>query len=234
MSGRFIAVFVTASVVLGSVLVGAEGRPQMSAPQDHLAWVAALLERMQSIKPGVTREQVLEVFAMHSGQSGLLDTVINRDCPYFVADVQYEQTSPLPRDAADPLLNWRQGRLIKISKPYLDAGWGAHASLNVVAPPSQRPDYVAWVGEVLASMQTITPGMTRAGLLKVFTTEGGLSMPLQRTFVSRDCRYFKVDVTFEAVGRPGRDSNGRETNKEDGRDIIVKISRPYLAFAVID
>ena len=100
------------------------------------------------------------------------------------------------------------------------------------APSSQ--DHVAWVAEALKRIQTITPGMTRADLLMVFTTEGGLSTGLRRTFVSRDCPYFKVDVEFEAVGRPGRDASGRVTLEEGGQDVIVQISRPYLQFSVID
>jgi hypothetical protein len=79
-------------------------------------------------------------------------------------------------------------------------------------------------------MQAILPGMTREALYQVFTTEGGLSTGLQRTFVSRDCAYFKVDVEFQAVGRPDRDGNGRVTLVEDGKDIILKISRAYLQF----
>ena len=95
-------------------------------------------------------------------------------------------------------------------------------------------NHVAWVTEVLIRMLAVKPGMTRNDLLRVFTTEGGISTGLQRTFVSRDCRYFKVDVEFEAVGRPSRDRDGRVTLEEYGRDIIVKISKPYLAFAVRD
>ena len=76
--------------------------------------------------------------------------------------------------------------------------------------------------------------MTRQALLAVFTTEGGLSTGLQRTFVSRDCPYFKVDVEFQAVGRPNRDGNGRVTLVEYSQDIIVKISRPYLQFTIAD
>ena len=68
----------------------------------------------------------------------------------------------------------------------------------------------------------------------LFTTEGGLSTGLRRTFVSRDCPYFKVDVEFQAVGRPDRDGNGRVTLVEDGQDIIQKISRPYLQFTIAD
>jgi len=89
-----------------------------------------------------------------------------------------------------------------------------------------------WVRDVLAKMETIRPGMTRAELLKVFRAEGGLSNGLERRFVSRDCAYFKVDVVFEAVGRPGHDSDGRVTVEEDPRDIIVKVSLPYLQFSI--
>ena len=94
--------------------------------------------------------------------------------------------------------------------------------------------HVAWVGESLQQMQTVKPGMTRADLLKVFTTEGGLSTGLSRTYVYRSCPYFKVDVEFDVVGRPARDNNGRVTLVESPQDIIKKISRPYLQFSVAD
>ncbi len=89
-------------------------------------------------------------------------------------------------------------------------------------------DHVAWVNTVLKRMQTIKVGMTQSELLSVFTPEGGISTPLKRTFVSRDCPFFKVDVEFEVVDRPSIASDGRVTSnwKEDR---IVKISRPYLA-----
>jgi len=94
--------------------------------------------------------------------------------------------------------------------------------------------HVAWVAETLQRMQAVKVGMTRKDLLAVFTTEGGLSTGLSRTFVSRACPYFKVDVEFEAVGRSNRDREGRVTLVEDQRDVIVKCSRPYLEFAVMD
>jgi hypothetical protein len=52
--------------------------------------------------------------------------------------------------------------------------------------------------------------------------------------VSRECPYFKVDVEFQAVGRPDRDGSGRVTLVEDGRDLISKISKPYLQFKIAD
>jgi hypothetical protein len=111
-----------------------------------------------------------------------------------------------------------------------------HASFALVSNGNDRAsqDHVAWVTEVLNKMQTISPGMTREALYRVFTTEGGMSTGLQCTFVSRDCPYFKVDVEFQSVGRPDRDADGRVTMVEDSRDLIVKISRPYLQFGIKD
>jgi hypothetical protein len=94
--------------------------------------------------------------------------------------------------------------------------------------------HVDWVTKVLERMQTVKPGFTRKALLAVFTTEGGLSTGLGRTFVSQDCPFFKVDVEFNAVGRPNRDENGRVTLVEADEDIILKVSTPYLQFSVMD
>lgn len=95
-------------------------------------------------------------------------------------------------------------------------------------------DHIGWVEASLKRIQSIQPGMTRAQLLEVFTTEGGLSTGVRRTYVSRDCLYFKVDVQFRPVGRSARDIEGRITVEEDERDVIIEISRPYLQFSIRD
>jgi hypothetical protein len=109
---------------------------------------------------------------------------------------------------------------------------GVAATAQVKDPLS--PEHLAWVSGVLRQMQSVKPGMTRERLLSVFTTEGGLSTGLQRTFVSKECPYFKVSVEFQAVGRPNRDEAGRVTLDEDSRDIIKTISQPYLEFSIMD
>ncbi len=91
-----------------------------------------------------------------------------------------------------------------------------------------------WISDSLREMKTIEVGKTRADLLKVFTTEGGLSTGLNRTYVYRQCPYIKVDVEFEAVGRSARDANGRVTLDEDNRDKIKSISKPYLEWSIMD
>jgi len=91
-----------------------------------------------------------------------------------------------------------------------------------------------WVARALEKMETIKPGMTRQDLLEVFSTEGGLSTGLRRTFVSQDCPYFKVVVEFKAVAQPDRGNAGFVTSVEDNRDIIVSVSKPFLQFSITD
>jgi hypothetical protein len=89
-------------------------------------------------------------------------------------------------------------------------------------------DRTAWIAASLRTMETIKPGMTRTDLLKVFTTEGGLSNRIHRTYVFRDCPYIKVDVEFKPVGQE------KEVLLEGPADVIITISRPYLNWSVMD
>jgi hypothetical protein len=91
--------------------------------------------------------------------------------------------------------------------------------------PSQLDrERTGWLAGALNAMQTIKVGMTRSDLMKVFTTEGGLSTTSQRTYVYCQCPYIKVDVRFAASSR----------DEELPTDKIVELSRPYLAWSVMD
>jgi hypothetical protein len=102
-------------------------------------------------------------------------------------------------------------------------------------PPSgQAASHTEWIARSLGEIQRIAVGKTRGDLLEVFTTEGGLFTGLSRTYVYRECPNIKVDVEFQAVGRPARNADGRVTLDESPDDIIAKISRPYLAWSIGD
>jgi hypothetical protein len=79
-----------------------------------------------------------------------------------------------------------------------------------------------WIANVLRQITSIHPGMTRRDLESTFTTEGGLSWREQQTFAYKDCRYIKVDVVFSGTGAT------------EAEDKIVRISKPYLAWTVMD
>jgi hypothetical protein len=89
-------------------------------------------------------------------------------------------------------------------------------------------EHTKWIDNVMSSILTIKPGATRKDLLKVFTTEGGLSTRTQRTYVYRRCPYIKVDVKFAPVGD---EDNGFTEMPEDK---VVEISRPYLQYTAAD
>ena len=82
-----------------------------------------------------------------------------------------------------------------------------------------------WVAKSLRRMETIKIGMSRAQLLRVFTTEGGISTRSAQTYIYRQCPYFKVNVNFRRVGR----ETGGNLN-----DKIVSISDPYLQWSVLN
>jgi len=81
--------------------------------------------------------------------------------------------------------------------------------------------HTQWVSNVLACIATIKPGMTRSDLLRVFTTEGGLSTRTHRTYVLKQCPTIKVDVEFSI-----------SANEAD--DKISQISKPYLDYSNYD
>ncbi len=84
-------------------------------------------------------------------------------------------------------------------------------------------EHTHWIDNALRSMQRIKLGDTRSELVQIFTTEGGVSNPSQRTYVYRHCPYIKVDVRFAPT-----------SDKELPADRIVSISRPYLDWSIAD
>jgi hypothetical protein len=89
-------------------------------------------------------------------------------------------------------------------------------------------DLTKQISTILTECRKIRPGMTRAELLKVFTTEGGLSTARWRTFVYRGCPYIKVDVDFTPSDPKQKMVEERPT------DTISKISKPYLDWSISD
>lgn len=105
------------------------------------------------------------------------------------------------------------------------------ASAQSFRDSRKSEEHTKWVSDSLREMQMIKVGKTRADLLEVFTTEGGISNALHRTYVYSKCQYIKVDVEFEVVGR---DAEKRVLLEESDKDIIKSISKPYLEWNISD
>jgi hypothetical protein len=92
---------------------------------------------------------------------------------------------------------------------------------------SQADAHTEWIVKSLKEIESVKVGMTRGDLLKVFGEEGGISTRTWRRYVYHECRYIKVDVEFEPVGEPEKPS-------QSPRDKIVKISKPFLEWSIMD
>jgi len=84
------------------------------------------------------------------------------------------------------------------------------------------------IDKIIRGVQQIKVGMTKADLLKVFTTEGGLSSRKWRRYVHRSCPYIKVNVVFDLVGEE------KDLSGENAKDKITKISQPFLELSIRD
>jgi hypothetical protein len=118
---RFVLLLLSVIVIGGS----ASFRPAQSAnpepcAQSHEAWLKQVSEKMETIKPGMTRWDLLKVlrtegtprqrFRIGGGptQGVLRESFVSQDCPYLRIDVELAG-----RD--DPI----QDLIVKVSKPYL-------------------------------------------------------------------------------------------------------------------
>jgi hypothetical protein len=79
-----------------------------------------------------------------------------------------------------------------------------------------------WMGKVLRQIERIQPGMKRRDLTAILTGVDGFSTPLQQTYRSIVCSYFRVDIRFKAAS----------AHQSDSEDIIEFISKPYLGFGM--
>ena len=85
-----------------------------------------------------------------------------------------------------------------------------------------------FIVESLKEMNEIKAGMTRKNLLDKFKTEGGISTRTSSRYVYKKCDYIKVDVKFKPV------ADERNNSIESPNDEIVKISKPFLEYVIID
>jgi len=117
---------------------------------------------------------------------------------------------------------------------YLTSLFLATLTLAFLGAPSRAGDepdknLTKQISDILTECQKITPGTTRAELMKLFTTEGGGASPWRRIFVHRRCHFIKVEIEFTL-------SDPKNPKQEDGlpTDTVSKISKPYLEWTVLD
>jgi hypothetical protein len=119
---RFVLLLLSIFVIGGS----ASFRPAQSAnpepcAQNHEAWLKQVSEKMETIKPGMTRWDLLKVLRTEGAPrrtftmmgrppqaQALRESFVSQDCPYLRIDVEFE-----------PMAVPNQDVIVKVSKPYL-------------------------------------------------------------------------------------------------------------------
>ena len=197
-----------------------------------------LLEGIEPFSDRINVGEVQLVFLHNNGPEGFPSedyAAIAREGATLTLSPVYDVNMPEGKSVAEQVLN-----LARKAKDYwIGRQTNEDALLNnfLGAPAVTAPSVAATpdpalskqIRDLLLESGTLKPGMTRADLLKVFTTEGGVSTPLQRTYVHRRCQWVKVDVEFAPSGpTQGAPLEGRAT------DTITKISKPYLDWSIID
>ena len=88
------------------------------AESEHSKWVAVSLREMQTIKPGMTREDLLKVFREEEGglSNRSRQRFAYRDCPYIKVDVTFEAVG----DPADKLTKSPNDKIARITAPFLE------------------------------------------------------------------------------------------------------------------
>jgi len=89
------------------------------------------------------------------------------------------------------------------------------------------------IDQVLKDVSSVQAGMSRADLLRVFTTEGGISTRDEQRYVYRRCPYIKVRVNFRRPADADDDWGGASEAEWTG-DIIQSISKPFLEYPIAD
>ncbi len=108
------------TVVMFLVIAALGGTPNPASctAGEHEAWISKATTEIQTIKVGMTREDLLKVFTKASGfftTSRLAGTYQYKESPYIKVDVEFSEAPGADKDTAENPKDIIQS----ISKPYL-------------------------------------------------------------------------------------------------------------------
>ena len=84
--------------------------------EEHGKWILSVLESSETIKPGMTREDLLKVVTTEGGTSTRFQrTYVYKDCPYIKVRVEFEAAA----NPDDGLTEMPEDKITKISAPFL-------------------------------------------------------------------------------------------------------------------
>jgi len=110
-----IIVGVVCMMILATV---ATGKQQTCTSSERNKWIGSVLTEIHPVKPGMTREDFMKVFAPSSGffkSTTFSGTYTYKGCPYIMVDVEFSSASGDDNASGGS----PKDRIKVISKPYL-------------------------------------------------------------------------------------------------------------------
>jgi hypothetical protein len=100
----------------------AAGKLTNSRNVEHTRWIADVLREIQTLKPGMTREDLLKIFTEEGGLSNRFQRrYVHRDCPYIKVDFKFD---PAPESHDEKFKEHPRDKITQISTPFLE--WTIH------------------------------------------------------------------------------------------------------------
>jgi len=91
--------------------------PEVKIDRGHTLWIGNVLDWALTVKPGMTRTELLQVFTGEGGLSTRAQqTYVLKTCPYIKVDVEFS----IPAAESDKLSKMPGDKILRISKPYLE------------------------------------------------------------------------------------------------------------------
>ena len=88
--------------------------PKREASQHHTEWISRCIKRIQSIKPGATRGELIDVLSTEGGISNRRGRrYVYKECKYIKVDVEFKPIGDEPFENDNDIIT-------KISKPFLE------------------------------------------------------------------------------------------------------------------
>ena len=105
------------TLLLGvTVLLAQEQKPPSSdVEEEHTQWIASVIDSENSIRPGMTRKDLLELFTEEGGLSTRKRrTYVYRQCRYIKINVEFSAVGE-----EDPFKELPGDKITKVSLPFL-------------------------------------------------------------------------------------------------------------------
>lgn len=181
---------------------------------DHHAWLQSCLDELNSLQPGCTRKEALQVVWFTEGMnSGNEMTLMSSKCPLILIRADFKPC--LPKEDPHSFLN-ENDTILSLSMPWL----GTRGQFRL-PEPGAADDY-AWLYNHYMKIREFQPGVTRGEFLRCFRPLEGTNLQ-EGWYLYVPEPLIRVKAAFQC--RP--DSRG--CLSPDDRDMLQSVSVPFLA-----